>query len=100
MSKRFCALGLMAKAPLVGEVKTRLVPPLTAPEAAEVSRPRLWPPYGFRNPDAREPDTEEPVTAEEEAAELEEAPPPPAPAEAEEIRTWEEPMEEEEPSAP
>src|SRR5689334_7404564 len=32
-----CALGLMAKAPLAGEVKTRLVPPLTAPEAAELN---------------------------------------------------------------
>jgi rSAM/selenodomain-associated transferase 1 len=28
----------MAKAPLAGEVKTRLVPPLTAPEAAELNR--------------------------------------------------------------
>jgi rSAM/selenodomain-associated transferase 1 len=37
MSKRFCALGLMAKAPLVGEVKTRLVPPLTAQEAAALN---------------------------------------------------------------
>lgn len=37
MSKRFCALGLMAKAPLVGEVKTRLVPPLTAHEAAALN---------------------------------------------------------------
>src|SRR5689334_368036 len=37
MSKRGCALGLMAKAPLVGEVKTRLVPPLTAHEAAELN---------------------------------------------------------------
>ena len=32
-----CALGLMAKAPLAGEVKTRLVPPLTAAEAAELN---------------------------------------------------------------
>lgn len=32
-----CALGLMAKAPLAGEVKTRLVPPLTAREAAELN---------------------------------------------------------------
>lgn len=70
---------------------------LTAPEAAEVTRPRLWPPYGFRNPDARKPDTEEVEPAVEEAAELEEVQ---EPAEAEEIRTWEEPMEEEEPSAP
>src|ERR1051325_2921012 len=37
MSERGCALGLMAKAPLVGEVKTRLVPPLTAPQAAALS---------------------------------------------------------------
>ena len=36
-STRFCALGLMAKAPLAGEVKTRLVPPLTAPEAAALN---------------------------------------------------------------
>jgi uncharacterized protein len=33
----FCALGLMAKAPLAGEVKTRLVPPLTAREAASLN---------------------------------------------------------------
>jgi len=32
-----CALGLMAKAPLEGEVKTRLVPPLTAREAAALN---------------------------------------------------------------
>jgi uncharacterized protein len=32
-----CALGLMAKAPLPGEVKTRLVPPLTAAEAAALN---------------------------------------------------------------
>jgi rSAM/selenodomain-associated transferase 1 len=32
-----CALGLMAKAPLAGEVKTRLVPPLSAREAADLS---------------------------------------------------------------
>jgi uncharacterized protein len=37
MSTRGCALGLMAKAPLAGEVKTRLVPPLTACEAAELN---------------------------------------------------------------
>ncbi|HXQ71550.1 MAG TPA: TIGR04282 family arsenosugar biosynthesis glycosyltransferase [Pyrinomonadaceae bacterium] len=36
-STRFCALGLMAKAPLAGEVKTRLVPPLTASEAAALN---------------------------------------------------------------
>lgn len=34
---RACALGLMAKAPRVGEVKTRLVPPLTAHEAAALN---------------------------------------------------------------
>jgi uncharacterized protein len=32
-----CALGLMAKAPLAGDVKTRLVPPLTAREAAALN---------------------------------------------------------------
>ncbi len=37
ISTRVCALGLMAKAPLVGEVKTRLVPPLTAQEAAALN---------------------------------------------------------------
>jgi len=37
MSTRVCALGVMAKAPLAGEVKTRLVPPLTAREAAELN---------------------------------------------------------------
>ena len=37
MSTRGCALGLMAKAPLAGEVKTRLLPPLTAPEAAALN---------------------------------------------------------------
>ena len=37
MSTRGCALGLMAKAPLVGEVKTRLVPPLTPQEAAALN---------------------------------------------------------------
>ena len=37
ISTRFCALGLMAKAPLAGEVKTRLVPPLTAREAAALN---------------------------------------------------------------
>jgi len=37
MSTRVCALGLMAKAPLAGEVKTRLVPPLRAREAAELN---------------------------------------------------------------
>lgn len=37
MSVPFCALGLMAKAPVEGEVKTRLVPPLTAREAAALN---------------------------------------------------------------
>jgi uncharacterized protein len=37
ISKRVCALGVMAKAPLAGEVKTRLVPPLTEQEAAELN---------------------------------------------------------------
>lgn len=32
-----CALGLMAKAPIAGEVKTRLQPPLTATEAAALN---------------------------------------------------------------
>jgi uncharacterized protein len=36
-SPSFCALGIMAKAPFAGEVKTRLVPPLTAREAAELN---------------------------------------------------------------
>ena len=34
---RSCALGLMAKAPFAGEVKTRLIPPLTAREAADLN---------------------------------------------------------------
>ena len=34
---KVCALGLMAKAPLAGEVKTRLVPPLTLREAAALN---------------------------------------------------------------
>ena len=37
LSKHTCALGLMSKAPLAGEVKTRLVPPLTALEAAALN---------------------------------------------------------------
>jgi uncharacterized protein len=37
ISKRACALGLMAKAPVAGEVKTRLVPPLTPEEAAALN---------------------------------------------------------------
>jgi rSAM/selenodomain-associated transferase 1 len=32
-----CAFAVMAKAPIVGQVKTRLAPPLTAAEAAEIS---------------------------------------------------------------
>jgi rSAM/selenodomain-associated transferase 1 len=32
-----CAIGLMAKAPIAGEVKTRLVPPLTPREAATLN---------------------------------------------------------------
>ena len=35
--KARCALGLMAKAPLAGAVKTRLVPPLTTAEAAALN---------------------------------------------------------------
>jgi len=35
--KTRCALGLMAKAPIAGEVKTRLVPPLTPAEAAALN---------------------------------------------------------------
>lgn len=34
---KLCALGLMAKAPLAGEVKTRLIPPLTPREAAALN---------------------------------------------------------------
>ena len=34
---KLCALGLMAKAPFAGEVKTRLVPPLTLSEAAALN---------------------------------------------------------------
>lgn len=37
ISTGVCALGLMAKAPFAGEVKTRLVPPLTAREAADLN---------------------------------------------------------------
>jgi rSAM/selenodomain-associated transferase 1 len=33
----FCAIGIMAKAPRAGSSKTRLIPPLTAGEAAELS---------------------------------------------------------------
>lgn len=55
---------------------------LTKPDAAEVTRPRLWPPYGFRRSAAENVGTA------------------PMEQEEEDIRTWEEPMEEEEPSAP
>lgn len=37
LQKRRCALAVMAKAPLAGAVKTRLVPPLTPDEAAALS---------------------------------------------------------------
>ena len=37
MAKPVCALGVMAKAPVAGAVKTRLVPPLTEQEAAEIN---------------------------------------------------------------
>jgi uncharacterized protein len=36
-STNVCALGLMAKAPFAGEVKTRLIPPLTPGEAAALN---------------------------------------------------------------
>jgi rSAM/selenodomain-associated transferase 1 len=38
LGDQFCAFALMAKAPRVGSVKTRLVPPLTPDEAAQLSR--------------------------------------------------------------
>src|SRR5881394_3007384 len=37
-ARGLCALGVMTKAPLAGRVKTRLVPPLTSEEAAEVNK--------------------------------------------------------------
>src|SRR5205814_1787066 len=37
-ARGLCALGVMTKAPLVGRVKTRLVPPLTPEEAAELNK--------------------------------------------------------------
>lgn len=37
MPPRFCALGIMTKAPRAGEVKTRLQPPLSAEEAAALN---------------------------------------------------------------
>ncbi len=63
---------------------------MTKPEAAEVTRPRLWPPYGFRRSAAENAGVQE---AEEEEVVVEED-------DEEEIRTYEEPMAEEEPSAP
>lgn len=36
-STNLCALGLIAKAPIAGEVKTRLVPPLTPREASDLN---------------------------------------------------------------
>src|ERR1700730_4325383 len=35
--EKFCALGIMTKAPRPGEVKTRLVPPLTSEDAAKLN---------------------------------------------------------------
>ena len=37
-ARGLCALGVMSKAPLAGRVKTRMVPPLTPEEAAELNR--------------------------------------------------------------
>lgn len=37
-ANRLCALAVMTKAPRAGQVKTRLVPPLTAGEAAQLNR--------------------------------------------------------------
>src|SRR5438067_9097612 len=37
-ARGLCALGVMTKAPLAGRVKTRLVPPLTPDEAAELNK--------------------------------------------------------------
>lgn len=37
MSERFCAVAIMAKASIAGTVKTRLVPPLTYDEAADLN---------------------------------------------------------------
>src|ERR1700747_2815772 len=36
-ASKLCALAIMTKAPRAGHVKTRLVPPLTAHEAAELN---------------------------------------------------------------
>ena len=38
MARGLCALAVMTKAPLTGRVKTRLVPPLTPEEAAELNK--------------------------------------------------------------
>ncbi|MGB8072915.1 MAG: DUF2064 domain-containing protein, partial [Pseudolabrys sp.] len=38
MARGLCALAVMTKAPQAGRVKTRLVPPLTPEEAAELNR--------------------------------------------------------------
>src|SRR6266849_4333551 len=38
MARRLCALAVMTKAPQAGRVKTRLVPPLTPEEAAELNK--------------------------------------------------------------
>src|SRR5213592_4900308 len=38
MARRLCALAVMTKAPQAGRVKTRLVPPLTPGEAAELNK--------------------------------------------------------------
>src|SRR6516165_1529703 len=37
MSEQFCAIAIMAKASVAGNVKTRLIPPLTHQEAAELN---------------------------------------------------------------
>ena len=37
LTRKVCALGIMTKAPQAGKVKTRLIPPLTAEEAAELN---------------------------------------------------------------
>src|ERR1041385_7386122 len=37
-TNRICALAIMTKAPQAGRVKTRLVPPLTPEEAAELNK--------------------------------------------------------------
>ena len=37
-ARGLCALGVMTKAPKAGQVKTRLVPPLTSSEAAELNK--------------------------------------------------------------